>query len=259
VDLADLARQVDSHTVALSVTHVSPKTGFRHDLAALAELAHAHGAYLIVDAAQSAGALDMDVRRLGVDFLTTCAMKWLLGAPGVGFLFVAREHVERLEPPQVGYASVARQPGARPTDPLTFRAGARRHEPGMPSLAGVAASRAGLDLLLAVGMAAVEQHVLALSGRCIDGLRSRDIRVLTHTDAALRAGVVAVPVVDGERIVAFLRQREVDVWTDPSATLLRIDPHLFNDDGDLTRFLGAIDEYRQEYGSHAMQAADGGT
>ena len=57
---------------------------------ALSELAHAHNAVLIVDAAQSAVALDLDVRRLGVDFLSTCAMKWLLGAPGVGFLYVAR-------------------------------------------------------------------------------------------------------------------------------------------------------------------------
>ncbi|MBV9326665.1 MAG: aminotransferase class V-fold PLP-dependent enzyme [Chloroflexi bacterium] len=89
VSIDDLAREVDDRTIALSVTHVSPLTGFRHDLAPLAELARAHGAYLVVDAAQSAGALDLDVRREGVDFLTTCAMKWLLGAPGVGFLLLA--------------------------------------------------------------------------------------------------------------------------------------------------------------------------
>jgi selenocysteine lyase/cysteine desulfurase len=255
----DLARAVDGNTVALSVTHVSPKTGFRHDLAALADLAHTHGAYLVVDAAQSAGALDLDVRRMGVDFLTTCAMKWLLGAPGVGFLFIAREHVERLEPPHVGYPGVERRPGARPTDPLTFRGGARRHEPGMPSLAGVAASRAGLDLLLEVGMPAVERQVLALSGRCIDGLLSRNVRTSTHLDPRLRAGVIAVPVVDGEQIVAFLRERDVDVWTDPSATLLRIDPHFFNDDSDLTRFFSALDDYRQRYGPRALQAPDEGT
>ncbi len=248
VHLDDLARAVDRRTVALSVTHVSPKTGFRHDLTALANLAHEHGAYLVVDAAQSAGALDLDVRRMGIDFLTTCAMKWLLGAPGVGFVFIAREHVERLEPPHVGYAGVVRAADAGPTDPLSFRSGARRHEPGMPSLAGVAASRAGLELLLRVGMRVVEQHVLELSGRCIDGLLSRGVRPFTHSDPSLRAGVVAVPVAEGERIVTFLRERSVDVWTDSSARLLRIDPHVFNNDADLARFFDGLDDYRNTTG-----------
>src|SRR5207244_12776440 len=102
IHMADIALVVDDRTVAISVSHVSPKSGFRHDLAALSELAHAHNALLIVDAAQSAGALDLDVRRLGVDFLSTCAMKWLLGAPGAALLFVACEDVHRLDPQPSG-------------------------------------------------------------------------------------------------------------------------------------------------------------
>src|SRR5437867_521571 len=102
IALDDIRRQVDERTIAISVSHVSPLTGFRHDLAALAELAHARGAYLIVDAAQSAGALDVDVSRDGIDLLSCLAMKWLLGPPGVGFLFVARQH-DALIPGQVGY------------------------------------------------------------------------------------------------------------------------------------------------------------
>jgi cysteine desulfurase / selenocysteine lyase len=248
VRIGDIARLVDDDTLAISVSHVSPKSGFRHDLAALAELAHAHSAYLIVDAAQSAGALDLDVARLGVDFLTTCAMKWLLGAPGIGFLFVARQHVDRLEPPQVGYAGVLRSADAAVDDPLQFKSGARRHEQGMPGLAGVAASRAGLDLLLGVGMPTVERHVLDLSGRCIEGLLQRDLRLYTRADPRQRAGVVALPIIRGQRLVDFLRERAVDVWTDPSETLLRIDPHVFNDSSDLDKFFDGLDEYRKRFG-----------
>jgi len=252
IHISDIAREVNDRTVAISVSHVSPKSGFRHDLAALGELAHAHNAVLIVDAAQSAGALDLNVRQLGVDFLSTCAMKWLLGAPGVGFLYVAREHVERLEPPQVGYAGVIRPAGTAVPDRLTFRPGARRHEQGMPSLAGVAASRAGLDLLLDVGTATVERHVLELSGLCIDGLLSRGLRVYTQPEPEYRAGVVALAVANGEPIVAFLRERSVDVWTDPSATLLRIDPHVFNNASDLERMFAGLDEFRQTHGTTTL-------
>jgi cysteine desulfurase / selenocysteine lyase len=253
IDIDDLARVVDEHTFAISVSHVSPKSGFRHDLAAVAELAHSYGALLMVDAAQSAGALDLDGRALGVDFLTTCAMKWLLGAPGVGFLYVAREHVERFQPPHVGYAGVRRSPGALVNDPLEFQPGARRHEQGMPSLAGVAASRAGLDLLLEVGTRTVEPHVLQLSGACVEGLLRRDLELYTRPEPELRAGVVALRVVAGQRIVGFMRERAVDIWTDSSQTLLRIDPHIFNDSNDLARFFAALDDFRRQFGRHSLQ------
>jgi selenocysteine lyase/cysteine desulfurase len=124
----------------------------------------------------------------------------------------------------------------------------------MPSLAGAAASRAGLDLLLEVGTATIERHVLELSGRCIDGLRRRGLRVYTRPEPELRAGVVALPVTDGAPIVAFLRERAVDVWTDPSATLLRIDPHVFNDVSDIERLFDGLDEFRQMHGTGSLQS-----
>ncbi len=253
VSLGDIARAVDDRTIAVSISHVSPKSGFRHDLAAVANLAHTHGAFLIVDAAQSAGVLNLDVRRDDVDFLTTCAMKWLLGAPGVGFLYVRRELVDQFEPPQVGYAGVVRGSGAAVDDPLEFRPGARRLEQGMPNLAGVAASRAGLDLLLEVGIERIESHVLDLSGQCVDGLLSRDLRLYTRPDPALRAGVVALPIVRGQRLVSFLRDRAVDVWTDPGGVLLRIDPHVFNDASDLAKFFAGLDEFRRQFGPDCLQ------
>jgi selenocysteine lyase/cysteine desulfurase len=255
IDIDDLAHVVDDHTVAISASHVSPTSGFRHDLAALAELAHAHGAFLIVDAAQSAGALDLDVRKLGVDFLATCAMKWLLGAPGVGFLYVAREHVDRFAPPHVGYAGVRRPPGVAVTNPLEFLPGARRHEQGMPSLAGVAASGAGLDLLLDIGTRTVEQHVIELSGQCIEGLLRRDLKLYTRPEPEHRAGVVALPVIGGQRIVRFMRERAVDIWTDPSETLLRIDPHVFNDSEDLARLFAGIDDFLRQFGKDSLQTS----
>jgi selenocysteine lyase/cysteine desulfurase len=95
--------------------------------------------------------------------------------------------------------------------------------------------------------------VLDLSGRCVDGLSRRDLRLYTSAEATLRAGVVALPIVHGQRVVAFLRERAVDVWTDPSETLLRIDPHVFNDSSDLERLFVGLDEYRRRFGSNALQ------
>jgi selenocysteine lyase/cysteine desulfurase len=252
VDAEELARLVDDRTVAVSMTHVSWQNGFRHDLAALAEVAHARGAVFIVDVAQSAGAVAIDVRRMGIDFLSGCALKWLLGTPGVGWLFMARQHADRLVPPHVGYASLAQTVRVDPEAPLEFLPGARRTESGVPTLPGLAASRAGMELLLDVGIDAVERHVLEVSGACIDGLLRRDLRVLTPRDPARRAGVVGVQAADGPALVAYLRGRGVDVWANPALGLLRIDPHVFNDHADLDRLFDGLDAFIRERGRAAL-------
>lgn len=253
INLDDLARVIDDRTIAVSISHVSPMTGFRHDVAAVADLIHAHGGYLIVDVAQSAGAIPVDVRSTGIDFLSTCAMKWLLGTPGVGFLFVANPLADRLGQPQVGYASFDSAPSDWSSPLPPFKPGARRHELGMPSLPGVAATRAGLDLLLEIGMDTVERQVMELSGIAIEELLGRDLRLYTPADPELHAGVVALPVVAGHQVVAFLRERAVDVWTDPSGTLLRVDPHVFNNRDDLDRLTEGLDAYRTAHGRSALQ------
>ena len=241
VRLGDLAAAIDDRTVAVSVCHVSQVSGFRHDLAALADLAHGRGALLLVDAAQSVGAVVVDVHRDGVDFLACTAMKWLLGAPGVGFLYVARRLVDSLPPPQIGWPGVAEERDGG----LIYQPGSRRHDVGMPSLACLAASREGISILLQVGLPTVEMHVVGLASEVIEGLRRRDIAVHTPDAPGTHAGVVALPVRGGAEIVEFLRQRNVDVWTDRSESLLRIDPHVYNDGSDVRRLFDGLDAVRR--------------
>lgn len=252
VHLEDLAKAIDERTVAVSVSHVGWSSGFRHDLAALSSLAHEKGAYLIVDASQSAGALEIDVHRMGIDFLSCCAMKWLLGTPGVGFLFVAAKHANRFTPPQAGYAGVEDAFTWQPGMPLNFVPGARRFELGLPSLPGLAACTEGMNILLAVGSKQVEEHVLALSGYCIEGLHKRRAPTFTRPEPQFRGGVVSVPVVNGGGLVRFLRDRRVDVWANPTETILRIDPHVFNNIEDVDRFLEGFDEYVAQCGRAAI-------
>jgi len=78
----DYEKAVDDKTVAVVVSHVEYSNGFRNNLRALAEITHEHGAVLIVDACQSAGALKIDVKSQGIDLLATSTYKWLLGPSG---------------------------------------------------------------------------------------------------------------------------------------------------------------------------------
>ena len=103
---APLASVVDHDTAVISITHVSDLTGRRHDLAACGELARSHDALLMVDAAQSAGAIEIDVRRDGVDILTGTVMKWLFGPPGLGFLYIRPDLLEESPLLDVGYEAI---------------------------------------------------------------------------------------------------------------------------------------------------------
>jgi len=230
---------VDDETIALSVSHVCHLTGFRPDLDALGTLAAEHGAALVVDAMQSAGAVDIDVHRSGVHFLACGAMKWLLGAAGVGFLYVDRRYLDRL-PPRAGLIGVEYDYPSWPEFELVPRPGADRFRLGAPPLIGLAATIPGLEILAETGMGQVESYVLDLAGYCIDELLSRGLDLFTLPDPDRRAGIVAIHMEQPGAVCDLMRERGVDGWH--YADMLRVDPHVFNNREDIDRFLAVIDE-----------------
>jgi len=234
-----LAEQIDDDTVAVCISHVAPFTGRRHDVRRISDVAHAHGAALVVDAAQSVGILPIDVGRDGIDVLVTTAMKWLLGTPGIGFLYLNEKLLVDAPTLDVGYLGLDAPLGKWP--PQTMPAvvsEARKYELGLPNLPGVFATRAGIDLLLSVGIEAIFAHVEPLVTRCIDGLVERDIDLLTPTNPSQRASVIAFRHEQEQRIFDVCRQHAVDVGSIGS---VRVDPHGFNNAEDIDQFLACLD------------------
>src|SRR5215469_14886019 len=127
IELRDLERVIDRKTRLVEVSHVAMYTGFQHDLKAICDLAHAHGALVYADIAQSAGCTPLDVRATGVDFCACSSFKWLMGDFGLGFLYAREDLLGRIiRRSQFGYYQASNMethflpydsPGA---DPLTF-------------------------------------------------------------------------------------------------------------------------------------------
>jgi selenocysteine lyase/cysteine desulfurase len=106
IDLKDLERVVDRKTKLVEVSLVSMYNGFQHDLKAVCDLAHAHGAYVYADIIQAAGAVPIDVRASGVDFAATATYKWLMGDFGLGFFYVRDDLLGRvIQRPHWSYRS----------------------------------------------------------------------------------------------------------------------------------------------------------
>lgn len=235
-----IGAHIDDETVAVCVSHVAPLTGRRHDLSALATVAHRHDAMLVVDAAQSAGVVPIDVRREGVDILVTTAMKWLLGPPGVGFLYLGPNILADAPVLDVGYLGLEGSRAEWPRDRMpTVSADARRYELGLPNLPGIFAAQAGLALLMDVGIDNVAEQVQRLATRCLNGLARQEADIVTPRDANQRAGVIAVRHPRADRVFQFCREARVDIGV---AGNLRIDPHAFNNEQDVDRFLDCFEQ-----------------
>ncbi len=234
--LEDFKKSIDSDTVAVCISHVTQEQGFRNDLASVAELAHDNGAVIIVDGAQSAGAMRIDLHEIDVDFFSTTAMKWLLGAAGVGFLYVARRHHSKL-PSHAGYRSA----NLRSNREFDWKIGAQKFEIGMPNLLGLTMSRAGLKILTEANMKTIENHNLDLSGYCIKKIKALGLNVITSEIDHLRMGIVAVRYERSRDLCKFLFNIGIDTWY--NGNLFRADPHVFNNRDDIDRLLNGIRQF----------------
>jgi len=232
----DVEKAIDDKTVAVTLSHVGYVNGFRHNLRALADIVHEHGAYLIVDAIQSAGVIPIDVKKDNGDFLTAACYKWLLGPAGAGFLYVRKDLIERFESPFIGWASV--KPEVFKTIDfwdiwdLKLSETATRFEVGTPSVYSFVGAAAALKLLLDAGIENIEKRVLALTSRLIEAVKQRGLRLLTpEKPVECRSGVVNFLIDRPEERVKELYEKGIVVSARSHG--IRVSPHFYNTEEEI--------------------------
>jgi len=208
LELAAYRRVIDERTLLVPATQVCFRNGFRLDIPGLVRLCHERGALVFLDDFQSTGTAPLDVHALGVDFMVTGCLKYLLGPSGVAFLYVRRDLIEGLEPTITGWFG-RRNPFAFSIDTLDWAPSARRFEAGSPPVPNVYAAQAGLDLLEAAGPARIEAHVRALTQRLLDGARGESFAVATSDDPARRGPLVVLRAKDAPAAVERLKARGI--------------------------------------------------
>src|SRR6266850_229963 len=153
-----IARAVDDRPALVVTSHVYFTTGAIQDIKRVAEVAHARGALCLIDAYQSVGQIPVDVQDAGVDALVAGGLKWLLGGPGIVFLYVREAVARRLEPRISGWFGQREQFAFDPRA-LTLHDDARRFEMGTPSLAAIYAQLGGLEYIEEIGRASCRERV----------------------------------------------------------------------------------------------------
>lgn len=230
---------VDDETRWLATSHVFYTSGAIQDARALADLAHEHGARIILDAYQATGQLPTDVRALGVDAYVTGGLKWLLGGPGVAYLFVPREHHEALSPTVAGWFGDADQ-FAFDTSRYRPRDDARRFEMGTPAVAAIYAARAGLDIVRALGAERIRARTSELVASLADRLQDAGYALATPENPEERAGIAMVRLDDPPRAVKALAARSIIVDHRPGG--VRVSPYFYNTEAEVERFVDALRE-----------------
>jgi cysteine desulfurase/selenocysteine lyase len=176
-----IIRRIGARTKLVTVTGVDFGTGRRTDLVAIGTACRAHGAFLLVDAAQSSGVLAQDMASLPVDGWATAVQKGMLGLYGLGLLYVRNVWVERIRPLSLARFSVEVGLGheaAGPDAGWRLRDGAGRYEAGNYNYIALAALQASLTTLLRIGSEAVERRSADVAERLRIALERLDIPVL---------------------------------------------------------------------------------
>lgn len=247
VQLEDFEKAVDDKTVAVAVSHVEYANGFRNDLKALSQITHEHGAYLIVDAIQSAGVIPIDVKRDGVDFLTTACYKWLLSPPGAAYLYVREDLIENFEPPYIGWASV-KQEIFETVDfwdiwSLRLSETASRFEVGTPSFLSFVGAAEAIKMLLGFGIENIEKRVLRLTDHLIEAVKDLGLKLQTPEEPQHRSGIVNFKVKKPKEVVEHLKSKNIVVSA--RANGIRVSPHFYNTEEEIDKLVNEIKRLQQ--------------
>jgi selenocysteine lyase/cysteine desulfurase len=236
--LEDIEKQLDEKTAVVSLSQVTWWNGFCHDIKKISDVAHENGAYLVVDGIQCVGAMQVDVKRDGIDFLVCGTHKWLLGPGGAAFLYMRKDLAENIEPlfkfvHSLDEKFIVRNVfDAFDSYELEYGLSSRKHDMVTFNRAAYAASWAGMDLILKVGIDRIEKRIRHICEYLIEQLMETGLELQTPKEPSERFGIVNVKVTNHREIAQFLRDRK-NVIVAPRRGGIRVSPHFFNTKRDI--------------------------
>jgi selenocysteine lyase/cysteine desulfurase len=229
-------RSIDHRTAIVPLTHVSFLNGFRADVAGVTALAHDRGALVFLDGFQDCGTRPIDLKALDVDFYVTGTLKYLLGPPGVAFLYVKRSLIESLTPTVTSWMA-QRDAFAYNTRKLDPASEARRFEGGSPSMPNIYAARPALQLLTGIGMQNVAAQIAHLTNSFLQGTRSLGVASKT-SDSSTVGPLVVVRSLDPSALVAKLNENGIVVSSRLDG--VRFSFHVYNNLADVNTALSVL-------------------
>jgi selenocysteine lyase/cysteine desulfurase len=223
IPAANYEKAIDRNTLIVPLTHVCFKNGVRSEVTTVTQIARRAGTLVMLDDYQDAGTRPIDVKAMDLDFYVTGTLKYLLGPPGLAFMYVRKELIPSLVPTITGWFAQT-NPFAFDPQHIDLSPTARRFESGSPSVPNVYAAVPGFQLLQKIGMENVAAHIKKLTQSLLSSALDLGIRVKTPADSA--GPLVVLQSKDSNLLVQKLAEN--DIVASNRHDGLRIAFHVYN-------------------------------
>ena len=221
----------------LVTSYVQYRTGFRQDLAALGRLCRRRGVAFVVNATQALGAMPVDARKAGIDFMVFSCFKWTMAGYGAAGLFAAKKWQGKVRFPEAGWRSVP-VPESMDNTARVMKGEASSVEAGCVHFPCIFALGAAAKLLAGLGVANIQRRIFALNGLLEAGLDGLGLETATPLDAASRSGITIIKVKDPAGTVAALER--LGIVTAARGAGVRVSLHFYNNGEDIRRLLAGL-------------------
>lgn len=239
-------KAVDDDTAVIYVDQPSWFNGYLFDMKALADLAHDHGAYLVVDATQSMGSIDWQIDKSGVDYAATSTYKWLLGGTPsncTGYLYIREELVDKFDPVYVSGGAYKYEKGEvnglYKEHSFELNQGIDKFSVARSPESTLMAVANSMKVLLDHGIKNIEKQNMKLVSRLVDGLSERGYSLQNHEDVDNHC-YLSVKVPELKMVVEKLNAE--NYWCAQRVGGIRIAPHFYNTVEQADRFMDKLDE-----------------
>ncbi len=239
VPVESFAASINERTALIATCRVYFTSGFIQDVQQLADIAHQKGALCLIDDYQGTGQIPIDVNQAGVDFLISGGLKWLIGGPGVAYLYVRGELIADLKPTVSGWFAHNRQFDFDPFK-LEYREDARRFEAGTPAVPAVYAARAGLEIINEIGTHEIRRRSAELSQDLIARLKAHGYSLRIPANPKQQASIIIVELDNPLEVTHSLAEQNIIVDKRPGA--VRISPYFYNTVEENEIFVNGLDE-----------------
>ncbi|QED50132.1 aminotransferase class V-fold PLP-dependent enzyme [Cytobacillus dafuensis] len=239
IPLETYETHITENTALTCISHVSYYNGFKQNIKDIAKIAHKKGSLLLVDAYQSAGAVNIDVKDMDIDILVTGMQKYLLGVPGITFLYVKKELAERLYPTTIGWFG-QKNPFAFDLKNLDYAHSAQRFNTGTPPVINAYIADAALSFIDKVGMETIQNYLSKLSSFTIEKAAELGFEIASPLDNSKKGTSTAIYVDDASNIEKKLKQAGFVVSS--RKDVIRIAPHIYNNEEDIVNCLLKLKE-----------------
>ena len=240
IHIDEIISLIDQHTAVVCISHVEYGNGQTFDLHLLAEATHEHGALLVVDATQSAGAIPIDVQLCPVDALISGAYKWLCGPFGAAFMYLAPHLQTKLEPGLVGFRS-HKNMWDLDASRIDYPQAAQKFEFSTMAFGCAVGLTRAINFLNDVGVKNIFQYNRQLADRLIEGLQARGAVITSPLEDKSRSSIVRAHFenIGSNKIIQSLKQ--AGVFVSRRGDSIRFSPHLYNSMSDIDKALAEID------------------